>query len=118
MKDGLLWDSYSKIFQFKFNNFVYVAVRKRSPRKCVLVKSFAAVSDSQIELEIIHSIRHDYIVSVLEIFCFEGLFYVVLERMAISLVQIVASSLHSGEQELAAILGQVNQANMKSRSMC
>jgi hypothetical protein len=118
MKDGSPWDSYSKIFQLKYNNFVHVAARKRSPRKCVLVKSFAAVSDSQVELEMIHSIRHDHIVSVLETFRFEGSFYVVLERMAISLVQIVASPPYPGEQELAAILGQVNQANMKSRSMC
>ncbi len=118
MKDGSPWDSYSKIFQLKYHNFVHVAARKRSPRKCVLVKSFAAVSDSQVELEMIHSIRHDHIVSVLETFRFEGSFYVVLERMAISLVQIVASPPYPGEQELAAILGQVNQANMKSRSMC
>lgn len=82
------------------------------------MKSFAAVLDSQVELEMIHSIRHNHIVSVLETFRFEGSFYVVLERMAISLVQIVASPPSSGEQELAAILGQVNQANMKSRSMC
>ncbi len=34
----------------------------------------------------IYSIRHDYILTVLETFRFEGLFYVVLERMAISLV--------------------------------
>ena len=39
----------------------------------------------------IHSIRHDHIVTVLGTFRFEGSFYVVLERMAISLVQVVAS---------------------------
>lgn len=55
----------------------------------------------------IHSIRHDHIVTVLETFRFEGSFYVVLERMAISLVQIVASPPYPGKQELAAILGQV-----------
>ncbi|KAL9062304.1 MAG: hypothetical protein Q9161_009822 [Pseudevernia consocians] len=53
------------------------------------------------------SIRHDHIVTVLETFRFEGSFYVVLERMAISLVQIVASPPYPGKQELAAILGQV-----------
>jgi len=32
-------------------------------------------------------------------------------------VQIVASPPYPGEQELAAIMGQVNQVDMKSRSM-
>lgn len=50
------------------------------------VKSFATISNSQVELEMIHSIRHDHIVNVLKIFRFEGSFYVVLERMVISLV--------------------------------
>ena len=66
----------------------------------------------------IHSSRHDYIVTVLETFRFEGSFYVVLERIDISLVQIVASPPYLGEQELAAILGQVYRVDMKSRSMC
>jgi len=52
----------------------------------------------------IHNIRHDHIVSVLEIFRFKSSFYVVLERMIISLVQIVASSLYLDEQELIVIL--------------
>lgn len=34
----------------------------------------------------IYSIRYDYIVTILETFRFEGLFYVILERIAISLV--------------------------------
>lgn len=118
MKDGSPWDSYSKIFQLKYSNFVIVAARKRAPRKRVVVKSFAAGSDSQEELQIIHSLRHDHIVTVLETFRFEGSFYVVLERMAISLVQIVASPPYPGEQELAAILGQVDQADMEPRRIC
>jgi serine/threonine protein kinase len=69
------------------------------------VKSFATISNSQVELKMIHSIRHNHIVSVLEIFRFENSFYVVLERMTISLVQIVASSPYPNEQELVAILG-------------
>ena len=111
------WESYWKIFQLKFNRFVTVAVPKEPLRKYVIVKRFSE-SDSQEELRMIHSIRHDHIVTVLETFRFEGSFYVVLERMAISLVQIVASPPYPGEQELAAILGQVYRVDMKSRSMC
>ena len=66
----------------------------------------------------IHSIRHDHIVTVLKTFRFEGSFYVVLERMVIPLVQIVAPPPYSGEQKLAAILRQVYSVDMKSRSMC
>ena len=55
---------------------------------------------------------------VLETFRFEGSFYVVLERIIISLVQIVASSPYLDEQKLAAILRQMYPMDMKSRSIC
>ena len=103
MKDESPWESYWKIFQLKFDLFVTVAVRKEPLRKCVIVKNFSE-SDFQEKLRIIHSIRHDYIVTVLKTFRFEGSFYVVLEGMAISLVQIVASPPYLDEQKLAAIL--------------
>ena len=117
MKDESPWEHYWKIFQLKFDRFVTVAVQKEPLRKCVIVKSFSE-SDCQEELRMIHSIRHNHIVTVLETFRFEDSFYVVLERMAISLVQIVASPPYPGEQELAAILGQVYPLDVKSRSMC
>ena len=66
----------------------------------------------------LHHIRHDNFVAVLESFSFEKFFYVILERMNISLVQIVASSLYFDEQELTAILGQIALMNEMSRRMC
>lgn len=117
MKDASPWESYWKIFQLKFDRFVTVAVRKEPLRKCVIVKRFSE-PDSQEELRMIHSIRHNHIVTVLKTFRFEGSFYVVLERMTISLVQIVVSPPYPGEQKLAAILGQIDPMDMKSRSMC
>lgn len=117
MKDGSPWDSYRLIFQHKFVHFVTVAVRKESPRKRVIVKNFSG-RDFPRELEMIHSIRHDKIVTVLETFRFDGSFHVILERVAISLLQIVASPPYPGEEGLAAILGQVDQAGVKSRSIC
>lgn len=113
MRDGSPWDSYWKSFQVKYTDFVTVAVRKGGRRKCVIVKSFSAGADSQQELEMIHGIRHDNIVTVLETFRFEGSFHVVLERIPIPLVQIIASPAYPGEQELAAILGLVNEADMR-----
>ena len=62
----------------------------------------------------IHSIRYYHIITVLKTFRFEDSFYVVLERMAISLMQIVASPPYSGEQELVIILGQVDPVDMNS----
>ena len=94
-----------------------VAVRKEALRKCVILKRFSE-SDSQEELRMIHSIRHDHIVTVLETFRFEGSFYVVLERMIISLVQIVASPPYPDEQKLIVILSQIYPVNVKSRSIC
>ncbi len=81
------------------------------------MKSFSG-SDSHEKLHMLHHIRHDNFVVVLESFSFEGFFYVILERMDISLVQIVASSFYLGEQELAAILEQVALADGMSRRMC
>lgn len=115
-KDASPWASYWRIFQLKFDHFVSVAVRKEPLRKCVIVKTFPGQS-SQDDIEMIHRIRHDKIVNVLETFRFEGSFYVVLERMAICLVQIVASPAYPGEQELAAILGQVSQAHVNPKSI-
>lgn len=117
MKDGSPWNSYSKSFQVKFTEFVTVAARNRGRRKCVVVKSFVAGEGSQQQLEMIHSIRHDNIVTVLETFRHEGSFHIVLERIHISLVQIVASPPYPGEQELAAILGQVVEANTRHKYM-
>ncbi len=99
-------------FQLKLDRFITVAVRKEPLRKRVVVKSF-----SHEKLYMLHHIRHDNFVAVLESFNFEGSFYVILERMNISLVQIVASPPYPGEQELAAILGQVDLADGMSRRM-
>ncbi len=116
LKEASPWESYWRIFQLKFDRFVTVAVRKEPLRKCVIVKTFSERS-SQEDIQMIHRIRHDQIVNVLETFRFEGSFYVVLERMAICLVQIVASPAYPGEQELAAILRQVDQGDMNRRSI-
>ncbi len=117
MKNESPWKSYRKIFQLKLDRFITVAVRREPLRKRVVVKSFSG-SDSHEKLHMLHHIRHDNFVAVLESFSFEESFYVILERMNISLVQIVASPSYPGEQELATILGQVNLANDMSRRMC
>lgn len=113
IKDGSPWNSYSRSFQVKFTDFVTVATRIGGRRKCVVVKSFLAGEHSQQQLEMIHGIRHDNIVTVLETFRHEGSFHVILERIPISLVQIVASPPYPREQELAAILGQVVEADTR-----
>ena len=117
MRDGSPWEIYWKRYQLKFVHFVTVAVRRERPCNRVFVKCFSE-PDSREELRMINSIRHDHIVTALETFRFEGSFYVILEHMDISLVQIVASPPYPGELELAAILGQVDQTDMKSQSMC
>ncbi len=117
MKNESPWKSYRKIFQLKLDRFITVAVRRESLRKRVVVKSFSR-PDSHEKLHMLHHIRHDNFVAVLESFSFEEFFYVILERMNISLVQIVASSLYLDEQELAAILEQIVLTDEMSRRMC
>ncbi len=117
MKNESSWKSYKKIFQLKLDRFITVAVRKELLRKRVVVKSFSG-SDSHEKLHMLHHIRHDNFVAVLESFSFEKFFYVILERMNISLVQIVASSFYPDEQELTVILGQIDLTDEMSRRMC
>lgn len=74
LKDASPRHSYWRVFQLKFDGFVTVAVRKEPLRKCVVVKTFSERS-SQEEIRMIHSVRHDSLVSVLEAFRFEGSFY-------------------------------------------
>jgi len=110
VKDASPWESYEKIYQLMLDRFVTVAVQKKPPSKCVVVKRFSE-PECQQELQMISSIRHEKIVTVLETFRFEGGFYVILERMSISLTQIVASPPYPSEKELAAIAGQVYPTN-------
>ncbi len=117
MKNKSSWKSYKKIFQLKLDHFITVAVQKESLRKRVIVKSFSK-SDSHEKLHMLHHIRHDNFVVVLESFSFKKFFYVILERMNISLVQIVASSLYFDEQELTVILEQIDLTDEMSRRMC
>ena len=116
VRDASPWESYRKIYELKFDHFVTVAVENESPSRqvvpnesssrLVIVKKLSG-AESKEELKMINSIRHNKIVMVLEIFRFENAFYIVLERISISLTQIVASPPYPGERELAAIAGQV-----------
>jgi len=117
MKNESSWKSYKKIFQLKLDHFITVVVQKEFLRKRVVVKSFSR-SDSHEKLYMLHHIQHDNFVAVLKSFSFERFFYVILEHMNISLVQIVASSLYFDEQELTVILEQIDLANEMSWRMC
>jgi len=117
MKNESSWKSYRKIFQLKLNRFITVVVQRESFRKCVIMKSFSK-SDSHKKLHMLHHIQHDNFIVVLESFSFKRFFYVILEHMNISLVQIVASSFYFNEQELTVILEQINLMNEMSWRMC
>jgi len=117
MKNESLWKSYKKIFQLKLDHFITVAVQKESLCKHVVMKSFLK-SDSYKKLHMLHHIQHDNFVVVLESFSFKKFFYVILEHMNISLVQIIASSLYFDEQKLTVILEQIDLTDEMSRRMC
>jgi len=117
MKNESSWKSYKKIFQLKLDHFITVVVWKKSLRKRVIVKSFSR-SDSHKKLHMLHHIQHDNFVVVLKSFSFKKFFYVILERMNISLVQIVASFFYFDEQKLTVILKQIDLTDEMSRRMC
>jgi len=103
MKNEFSWKSYKKIFQLKLDHFITVVVQKESFCKRVIMKSFSR-SDFHEKLHMLYHIQHDNFVVVLKSFSFKKFFYVILEHMNISFVQIIASSLYFDKQELTIIL--------------
>ena len=112
------WDTYEKLGELRLGVEDWVTVAQRSQplanvsnslSNLVVVRKYSG-SDAHSRLQRLQQIRHTNIVSVREIFAFEGASHVIFEHMVICLSQ-VAGNLLLNEIRLAAILGQVNAQN-------
>ena len=113
------WDSYKKLFDIQLgedNVFVTVAERKDAQDSAptrdtlsdlALVRTFSGPWAEDELLELQH-IRDTNMVSLHEVFSFEGNYYVAFEYMAYSLYYVAGNPLLD-EIRLAAIVGQVRR---------
>jgi hypothetical protein len=102
-----LWNMYDKGYELELGGTVTIAGQKVFPRNLAVVRAFLE-GRAEKTLHIFQSIQHNNFAAALEVFISEEIFYVVLELMAISLDQLVASPEYPNQLMLAAIVGQVS----------
>ena len=114
-KEESPWRSYDEGYDLRVSEFVIVTKKKRPDFKMAkgrLVSEVIAVrklSDSSrnVSLFMLLQIQEEYFVRCTNAYEFEVELYVVLEHMSISLIQVVAASVHLKEAHVASIVGQV-----------
>lgn len=86
-----------------------VAKKKRPVSEAAEVIAIRKLSGSSRNdsLSTLLQVQGEYFVKCTEAYESEADLYIVLEHIPISLVQVVAASVHSGETHVAAIVGQV-----------
>ena len=107
VQHGIPWKIYEKGYDLKLDQFVTVATRKAPLHGKVAVKTFAG-RDANRKLDMLHRVRHERFVSLLEVFESDTAWYAVFEHVVTSLTQVVNSPAYPTERQLAAIVGQVS----------
>ena len=117
MRDEFPWRTYDGGYNLRVGGLVTVAKKKRqasnmaaikgrSASDVVAVRKLSGSSRSE-NLSRLLQIQGEYFVKCIEAYEFEVDLYIVLEHMSISLVQVIAASIHSQETHVAAIVGQI-----------
>ena len=102
------WARYRKVYEIMIDDFTTVAIRKDKSYEPVIVRSFREDRAPTTKTKRLHEIRHENLLALLESFSFEGYRYLILERVSVSLVEVVASPHYPTVHELTAVLGQVS----------
>jgi hypothetical protein len=105
---GTPWESYEERYDLDLGGCIKVAGKK--PRRKGQVIVVRMIPNVEEDLYRIQQLRHENFVSVYEIFAFESSFFIISERMQISLDHVVASPAYPDESELASIIWQVSMA--------
>lgn len=103
------WRSYDKNYELRLGvgDRVTVAERKEPLDGVVTVRSFSAYNAEE-KLRVLHRIKHENFVPVLEVFSSEDSFHIVFEHMPICLGHFAGILKYPNELQLASILGQVS----------
>lgn len=104
---GTPWESYEEKYDLNLGGWITVAGKKPRTGQVIAVR---VIPNGEEDLYRIQQLRHENFVSVYEIFAFESSFYIISERMQISLDHVVASPAYPDESELASIIWQVSMA--------
>ena len=125
MKEESPWRTYDEGYNLRIDGLITIAKKKRSASKMAATEDRSAsevvavrkLSDSSRSenLSRLLQIQRQYFVKCIEAYEFGADLYVVLEHMPISLVQVVAASVHSRETHVAAIVEQVEFQPVSSK---
>jgi hypothetical protein len=115
VQEGSPWKVYEDRYRLELGTWVtVVGKRPREMGQVFVVKSLSG-PNAEKDLNLIQQLRHDNFLSVHEIFAYESSFYIVYERVHISLDDIVASPAYPDEAELASIIWQVSKVELFTR---
>ena len=107
VKDGSPWETYNKDYQLELGGLVTVAGRRCPVSELVVIKELLG-SSTDATLSVLHQIQGSCFVNCVEIFHFRNALHVISEYMMMSLLQIVAAPQYPNENQVTAIIGQVN----------
>ncbi len=117
VKDEFPWRTYDEDYNLRIDGLITIAKKKRSASKMTATEDRSAsevvairkLSDSSRSENLFRllQIQRQYFVKCIETYEFEADLYIVLEHMSISLVQVVAASIHPQEAHVTAIVEQI-----------
>ncbi len=115
MKNEFSWRTYDEDYDLRVDELVIMTKKKRSSSKMTESDSASTViairklSDSSrnVNLFTLLRVQEEYFVKCIKTYEFKVDLYVILEHMSISLVQVVATFVHSRETHVTAIVEQI-----------
>jgi hypothetical protein len=115
---GTPWVSYDECYNLELGGWITVAGKK--PREMGEIVAVRSIPNVEEDLYRIQQLHHENVVLVYEIFTnpFENSFYIISERMLISLENIVACAKTPDEAELASIIWQVSTIRCRRYASC
>lgn len=107
VKNRSLWEIYDKDYQLELNELVTVTERRHSVSELMMIKELSGLSTDAM-LSTLHQIQGSCFINCVEVYHFENALHVILEYMTMSFLQIVTASQYLNENQITAIIDQVN----------
>jgi len=115
IKEEFSWRTYDEDYDLRIDELVIVTKKKRTSSKMTESRSASKViairklfdSSRNVNLSTLLRVQEKYFVKCIETYEFEVELYVVLEHVPISLIQVIAASVHLKETHVTAIVEQI-----------
>lgn len=108
IEDRSPWDLYRTYFECELAGTVYICESRREASDLVAVRSYKS-SDGELMLKKYRQLRHVNVLTAMECFRYQEIYYFVVEDLPISLEHVVASDAFPTESQLGCILRQVSR---------